>query len=234
MYLIGQKVITPDGVQGYVDEVTQFGEVRVKILSDTIDAHTPPCDRVVSEYYDKCGEGLTLCAIQRPLLEDFTRFGVIHRLESLNSGIIECQFIVNGIPETAIWMSNERVSQIGGEVPFEDAHWVKGEHTDAILDFFDLEIRADGICEPKSLEHEDIAHQCIVQAILPCGNLREWAASVDGEGRILDIEVECENAQRGYRDITSISELKALGVQRAQLVSTYSIKGFADIHADIH
>ena len=228
MYLVGQKVITPDGVQGYVDEVTQFGEVRVKMLSDTIDAHTPPYDRVVSEIYDKQGEGLTLCAIQRPLLEDFTRFGVINALESLASGIIECRFIVNGIPETHIWLSDGRVSQIGHRVPFEDTYWVNGKHTDAILDFFDLEIRADGVCEPKLLEHDDIAHTCIVQVILPCGNLREWSAEVDGEGNILSIEMPCDTTQ-SYRHLDSISDLKALGINRAQLVSTYSIKGFSDI-----
>ena len=229
MFLVGQKVITPDGIQGYVDEVTQFDEVRVKMLSDTIDAHTPPYDRVVSETYDKRGEGLTLCAIQRPLLEDFTRFGVISALESLDSGLIECRFINNGIPETHIWFSELRVSQIGHEVPFEDAHWVHGKHTNDVLNFFDLEIRADGVCEPKPLEHDDIAHTCIVQVMLPCGNFREWSAEVDGEGNILSIESDCQNSKLGYNHLSSISDLKALGINCAQLVSTYSIKGFSDI-----
>lgn len=227
MYLVGQKVITPDGIVGYVDEVTQFDEVCVKMLSETIDAHTPPYDRVVSEYYEKGGEGLTLCGIQRPLLEDFTRFGVIRRLESLTGGIVWCHF--NETSETALWLSACRVNQIGHHVVFEDAHWVKGEHLDDVLDFFDLEWLDDVVVE-KGLSHNETPYTCMVQVILPCGNLREWSCYADDAGNIMDIQTDIEVEGSKYPMVVhSISGLKALGIQRAQLVSTYSIEGFDDI-----
>ena len=223
MFLVGQKVITPDGVQGYVDEVTQFDEVVVVIPIEKVDAHTLPYNKTVRETYDNDGESLKRCAIQHPLLNDFTRFGVIRKLESITGGIVLCGF--NECSDGALWLSKKRVQQSNGAFPFEDNFWVHGKHTDDVLDHFDLEY-LDTIIVQKGLVHADIANCCIVQVILPNGNLAEYSAEVNDCGDIESIEIEVEN---GIRQLSTITELKELGVTRAQLVSTYSIQGFDDI-----
>lgn len=238
MFLVGHKIRTMEGVQGYIDDITENGDVVVKVVSDEIDSKTPPYKRyqVVSEIYsqDTVDDRLLLIQDQRPAIDDLSRFGVVNNVRKLTDGILYCKFeYTSGDIDhdlTGIWLSDSLRTNNNtweNKIPeWEDAFWVKGKYLDQVLDAFHLTKR-HGEVIPIALSHDDTAFECVLEVVLPDGSFTRWAASVNGQGDILEVEVDVDGSDMEYA--TSIADLKSLGIEKAHLISTYNVDGFESI-----
>lgn len=213
MYLVGQKVITPDGEQGYVYEITKHNEIVVALGYES-----PDSNKFVKEIYQQNGlesvvnaSALVLCDDQRPMLADVTPFGIVESLSMLAHGIIQVEF--EGTDAGALWISEERACAAGCDITMEDAHWINAQNAEKAMEYFEFEY-VDGKWHPKGLRHYDTAWECTLQALLPCGRVMSCAASINGNGQIESIELD---KAHGHRIINSVTDLRGLGVTRVNL-----------------
>lgn len=226
MYLVGQRVETVEsGViyQGYIDEVTDHGEVVISMLSTTK-------AEVVRDYYPPSSTDFRVCRDQSPQLGDLTRFGLIRGMTQHADGIIECHFndaTGKAVKEWGIWLSDERMAATSHEdIPeYEDCHWIKGDYYNQVLEAFHLQNGVYGV-EPKPLLRLDIPSECVLEAVLEDGSMKQFTASI-GDSRVID-DIEVDDGKNIVL-IDNILDLKKLGVTRANFIATYEVEEFDSI-----
>lgn len=214
-YKVGQKVYTLDREQGYVHDIFADGSIDVALFESLEDTE------YITVNYEQ-NAGVCIADNQIPHLRELTPIGCVKDTLTFSEGIIGVH-VDNVKGYAGIWVSEERMAYLAGQLDLLCHHWVDIKDWDELFDIFDLAEDINGSIYSKGIQHRDIAEECTLEVMFADDNIEMWTAAVDGEGNIVEVTPDKD---RRPEKITTLSELRATGAIDVSLVSRYELVGF--------
>lgn len=213
--LLGKRVITPDGEQGFISDEYTDNMVGVDILES--DAATP--EHTTTICFDIAE--VKICDDQTPQLNDITPFGQVSIIGILADGIIEaCVETGYDGRKSCLWLSAKRFEACPPYIDRIFGHWTAPSYFSKLLPHFDLALNNDGCIDPKPLIHDAIPYEAHLRVELCVGETEFWGARVNADGKIDFIKTDAGEK------ITTLAELRAMDIKSAELQCSYSIEDF--------